>query len=190
VKSKSELAREYYAKHREALGHRRRELRRSNVARAILADTRRADNRRGRANDLDLAFIDENIKLPCSYCGDAEIRRSLDRIDNSLGHLRENVVVACERCNYLRRDMPYPAWLVVAKAMRQARLKGLFGGWTGGIHRRLQLVPPATSLPGHQPKPLQPHGTIARYLKCGPPTCQLCRDAMASWKRGRRKLGP
>jgi hypothetical protein len=56
---------------------------------------------------------------------------TLDRIDNDKGHTEDNVVPACIRCNYTRRSMPYEAWLVVAKGMREARERGLFGEWTG-----------------------------------------------------------
>jgi len=59
---------------------------------------------------------------------------TLDRIDDAKGHTADNVVPACIRCNYARRDMPYKAWLVVAKAMRKARALGLFGNWTGAVH--------------------------------------------------------
>jgi len=58
---------------------------------------------------------------------------TLDRIDNDKGHTQDNVVPACIRCNYARRSMPYEAWLVVAKGMREAREQGLFGDWTGRV---------------------------------------------------------
>jgi len=57
---------------------------------------------------------------------------TLDRKDNDVGHVKDNVVPACVRCNYTRGDMPFDAWLVVAAGMRQAREKGLFGDWRPG----------------------------------------------------------
>jgi hypothetical protein len=56
---------------------------------------------------------------------------TLDRKDNSKGHTQDNVNAACIRCNYARRDMPYGAWLFIVKGMREARMSGAFGTWTG-----------------------------------------------------------
>ena len=101
-----------------------------NIPRYILDDTRRADSTRGfPKSDLTLEFIDSSILMGCTYCGDNQTRMTLDRIDNSKGHTQNNVVAACIRCNYARRDMPYEAWLVVAEGMRKARELNLFGDW-------------------------------------------------------------
>jgi hypothetical protein len=160
----------------------RRARRRTHVAECILTDCRQVDKKRGRINDLDIVFVRDLISRPCAYCGETGIRISLDRIDNSIGHSKANVVQACERCNYFRRDMPHEAWLVIAKAMRKARVKGLFGRWTGGIHKR--------STPVIVPKRhLAPHGTLGGYDRCGPPRCTKCRAAMREWKRARRAEG-
>jgi hypothetical protein len=122
------------------------------------------------------------IGEPCVYCGEAEARRSLDRIDNSKGHTKANVVGSCERCNYVRRDMPYEAWLAVAPGMRIARELELFADWNGGIHHR-RLV---RYVSVQRVKREVVHGTLAGYKKCRPPRCQPCKDAMAHWKRKRR----
>lgn len=58
---------------------------------------------------------------------------TLDRIDNDKGHTQDNVVPACIRCNYVRKNMPYEAWIVVAEGMRKAREAGLFEGWSGRV---------------------------------------------------------
>ena len=97
----------------------------------ILQDTKQSDHRAGRETDLDRDFIAGAITQECSYCGETEIRMTLDRIDNDKGHTKDNVVPACIRCNYTRKNMPHEAWLLVAKGMREAREKGLFGSWTG-----------------------------------------------------------
>lgn len=179
---KNEIAREWYSRNRQVLGQQRRHLRRKNVAQSILEDARKSDRKRGRDNDLDLAFVITCIAEACSYCGEEQLRRTLDRIDNRIGHTRSNVLVACERCNYVRRDMPFEAWLIIANAMREARNKNLFGTWTGAIHRRNPLSP----IPPLAPKETAPHGTLGGYFECGPPRCQPCKDAMADWKRRRR----
>lgn len=102
----------------------------------ICQDAKRSDRKRGLANDLDHAFVLDLISRGCHHCGETRILMTLDRIDNDIGHVRANVVPACVRCNFLRRDMPHAAWLVVAQGMRQARVQGLFGDWTGQARRR------------------------------------------------------
>jgi len=100
-------------------------------ARWILKDARGSDRKKGRDNDLTKPFVEGCIAQGCSYCGETTLRMTLDRVDNTLGHLQSNVVPACIRCNYARGSMPYEAWLVVAPGMRKAREGGLFGCWTG-----------------------------------------------------------
>jgi hypothetical protein len=97
----------------------------------IYWDTRGSDRKHGRKNDLTKEYIAEQIAKGCSYCGEKELRMTLDRIDNNKGHLQTNCVPACIRCNYTRGDMPHEAWVVIARAMKRARKQGLFGKWTG-----------------------------------------------------------
>lgn len=42
------------------------------------------------------------IEMPCHYCGTETLNRGLDRIDNTLGHVRGNVLPACAACNIAR----------------------------------------------------------------------------------------
>jgi hypothetical protein len=184
--SSADYARHWYAQNRDKLREQRRYKRRNNVALSIYQDARKADRKKQRTNDLTLELVKRLIASPCSYCGDNELRKTLDRVDNSLGHVESNVVVACERCNYVRRDMPYDAWLVVANGMRAAREAGMFGHWNGGIHRRYSVEPVVIDN-GKRCGPV-PHGTLAGYHRCGPPTCAPCRAAMARWKRERRNI--
>lgn len=100
-----------------------------NIAKHILTDSRGMDRKKSRTNDLDLPFIENMISKSCSYCGENEIRLTLDRVDNTRGHTKDNVVTACCRCNHARGDMPYDAWLCLVDGMRKARLAGLFGQW-------------------------------------------------------------
>lgn len=103
-----------------------------NRAKYILYDSRQEDKRRGRQNDLDRGFITALISGACVYCGETKLMMSLDRIDNTIGHLRANVKAACMRCNYIRRDMPYEAWIKLAPTIRHLMEAGLFGQWGGG----------------------------------------------------------
>jgi hypothetical protein len=117
--------------------HSRRQRRNpSERGRCIWKDTRGSDRKAGRSNDLTVEFIDSVIRNGCSYCLATDSKMTLDRVDNTLGHLTSNVVPACIRCNYMRRDMPHAAWLVLLPAIRQAREAGLFGSWTGDCVRR------------------------------------------------------
>lgn len=102
----------------------------------ILQDTRSTDKKYLRENDLDRDWIERIIANGCLYCGETRLRMTLDRIDNGLGHLKANVTPSCIRCNYLRRDMPYEAWLIVAEGVRKARTVGAFADWVGGTTNR------------------------------------------------------
>ncbi len=105
--------------------------RQANPAQAVWTDSRRFDLRNNLENDLTKDFIREMLSKPCIYCGETQLRMTLDRIDNAKGHMRANVVAACLRCNYFRRDMPYEAWLHIVPSLREAREMGLLGSWTG-----------------------------------------------------------
>lgn len=87
--------------------------------------------------DLDITTIERMISEGCLYCGETDILKiSVDRIDNNIGHIGSNVNPACLRCNLVRGDMPYNAWMEVANGMRNAREKGLFGDWDGPLLNR------------------------------------------------------
>ncbi len=95
----------------------------------ILWDTKSSDKKQGRQNDLDRGWIREVISAGCFYCGETSLRMTLDRIDNAVGHVKSNIHPACLRCNYLRRDMPFEAWIAIAPTIRTVREAGLFGNW-------------------------------------------------------------
>jgi hypothetical protein len=95
----------------------------------IIHDSRKSDRRAGRENDLSREMVDALISKPCTYCGVEGVRMTLDRIDNSLGHLIANVQPSCLRCNYLRGSMPYEAWVFLVPIIREAHERGLFGEW-------------------------------------------------------------
>jgi len=95
----------------------------------ILSACKNFDKRHGFVCDLELEFIKQTIATGCSYCSDIAGQMTLDRIDNAKGHLKTNVVSCCFRCNYIRRNMPHTAWLLVSAAVKQAHLQGLFQGW-------------------------------------------------------------
>lgn len=97
----------------------------------IRMDSRGSDRKYGRDNDLTIDFIEKEISKGCCYCGDMTTRMTLDRIDNDIGHTMLNVKPSCVRCNHVRGDMPYEAWVIVARAMKRVYKNGLFGDWKG-----------------------------------------------------------
>lgn len=109
--------------------HRRRRLDPAKRAWCIVKDSRKSDKQSGRQNDLTIEFVDMMIENGCAYCGDDSIKMTLDRIDNSIGHIMMNVNPCCARCNYFRRDMPYTAWLELAPIIKGIRERGMLGDW-------------------------------------------------------------
>ena len=107
-----------------------REYRAQYPHKLILRDCRASDRKRGfLGNDLEVEFVQTLIAEGCRYCGEQDLRISLDRIDNTRPHNKANVVPCCIRCNYLRGSMPYPAWLHIVPSVKEARELGLFGDW-------------------------------------------------------------
>ncbi len=70
----------------------------------------------------DLSY-DEFVELwgkPCFHCGEAINGIGLDRLDNSKGYAKDNVVPCCSPCNYMRgtqsiEDFHYKAGLIAAQ---------------------------------------------------------------------------
>lgn len=116
---------------RQAQRRKRRRKDPEHYAKFIYWDTRKSDKKHGRENDFTKEYIAEQIAKGCSYCGEKDLRMTLDRIDNEKGHTMDNTVPACIRCNYVRGNMPYEAWVLIARAMKRARKQGAFGDWTG-----------------------------------------------------------
>lgn len=54
--------------------------------------------------DIDIDWMIENIiSKPCVYCGDT-YRIGCDRIDNTKGHTKDNVLPCCYECNTVRNN--------------------------------------------------------------------------------------
>jgi len=121
--SQSPYYRKYLQKHIKT-------KRRTNRSWAIFCDSRNSDKKHARKNNLTVEFIKGLLdKVYCTYCGTKDAKISLDRKNNKLGHLKNNVILACLNCNLTRGNMPYKAWLLVAKALRTANNLGLLTGW-------------------------------------------------------------
>lgn len=86
----------YDRRYRENLIH--------NKFKILYSRYKRSDQRKGRDNDLSesqIKFLIENKQ--CFYCGRKE-DLGLDRINNIEGHTKNNVIVACRKCNSFRMN--------------------------------------------------------------------------------------
>ena len=66
--------------------------------------------------NLEMEDFEYFTQKPCHYCGEFRknktpsgwaILNGLDRKDNSLGYVVDNILPCCSICNYAKRDMPY-----------------------------------------------------------------------------------
>lgn len=96
---------------------------RANPAKSLLRGYKYKDKEKGLGNDLTEAFVTALMVLPCSYCATTKYQRGLDRLDNSLGHLQDNVVPCCQECNRVRSDVFTPEQMrrFIGPAISQAR---------------------------------------------------------------------
>lgn len=79
------------------------------------------DRKRGLENDLTREFVLEECKKPCIYCGDTK-RIGLDRIDNTKGHTKDNVVPCCYECNCARLDnFTHEEMLIIGKSIAEVK---------------------------------------------------------------------
>ena len=72
--------------------------------------------------DLDIDWMIENIlNKPCYYCGDTH-RIGCDRIDNSKGHTKDNVIPCCYDCNCARNDnFTVGEMKIIGRAIREVK---------------------------------------------------------------------
>lgn len=76
-----------------------------NRAVSLCAIYKRVDFKKGIISDLTSEFIEQEIICkPCYYCGDIKSKIGCDRIDNDIGHLKNNVVPCCYICNSVKSD--------------------------------------------------------------------------------------
>lgn len=70
-----------------------------------LASYRGSAKARGHAFALSKAEFMEFWQKPCHYCAGPIDTVGLDRVDNSRGYERGNVVPCCQTCNLMKRDL-------------------------------------------------------------------------------------
>lgn len=90
----------------------------------ILSAYKSIDKRKGLVCDLDREWLYENILCkPCIYCGSV-VNIGCDRIDNSKGHTKDNVVPCCDICNRTRFDnFTHEEFKEIGKVIKQIMLK-------------------------------------------------------------------
>lgn len=115
-RSPEAIARQWAARQKRLSHQRANDI---NRASWVLKDCNRTDSRKGLFNDLEITYIEMMLSYPCAYCGRGweEARMTLDRIDNSQGHLQSNVQTACEPCNLNRGDCDYQEWMSFVQQM-------------------------------------------------------------------------
>lgn len=121
------------------------------VAREIIYNSKKQDKKKKFENNLTISLVEALIEKPCFYCGENNIKMTLDRKNNDIGHVETNIVAACIRCNNIRRDMPYAAWIFLVSKIKEAREIGLFGKWDAYWQKgRQQIIdaPPAKDCSG------------------------------------------
>lgn len=91
----------------------------------LISQYRRTDKRKGlEVCDFDIEWVVENIMTQkCVYCGDTE-EIGADRIDNNIGHIKNNVVPCCKICNHARNDnFTYEEMLELGQTIAQIKHK-------------------------------------------------------------------
>lgn len=82
------------------------------------------DKRMGRNNDLTVQDVELLINLPCYYCG-TEKAGGIDRKNSSEGHIKNNSIPSCYKCNMILGTLDFESKLILSKGLRELREKGL-----------------------------------------------------------------
>lgn len=100
------------------------EQEKKNKVSKMLSQYRLKDKKKGLVCDIDNQWLQDVIANgKCVYCGDTK-RLGLDRIDNSKGHTKDNVVVCCYDCNVARgNNFSYEEMMVLGKTIKQIKAK-------------------------------------------------------------------
>lgn len=78
--------------------------------------------------DIGIDWMIKNIlSQKCVYCGDDQ-RIGCDRIDNSKGHTKDNVVPCCIECNTARNNnFSFDEMKIIGNAIKQVKLQRIHG---------------------------------------------------------------
>lgn len=86
------------------------------------SSTKTSDEKHKRENNLTLQDVYDLTSKPCFYCGGYNHQGlrgegkeldycGIDRIDNAIGHTKENCVPCCNRCNFTKGNLTVDQWL-------------------------------------------------------------------------------
>lgn len=76
---------------------------RDKISRMISA-YRHRDKQKGLVSDIDREFLTNLVSQSCHYCFDTKFIGA-DRIDNSKGHTKDNILPCCYSCNMVRGNL-------------------------------------------------------------------------------------
>jgi transcription elongation factor Elf1 len=78
------------------------------------------DKKRGLQTDLDQEYLINSFKMPCIYCGHESM--GVDRIDNRIGHTKDNCKPCCKECNVARMDnFTHEEMFEIGKAIKKIK---------------------------------------------------------------------
>jgi hypothetical protein len=87
----------------------------------MLGAYRLSDAKKGLVCDITIDHMREIVKNGCVYCGDKE-KIGLDRIDNTVGHTKNNTVPSCYACNCARNNnFSYAEMIEIGKSIRKVK---------------------------------------------------------------------
>lgn len=85
------------------------------------ANMKKSAKRRGLEIEItldDWKNMMEEAEYECTYCGD-DVKESsggsLDRVDNEVGYVKENVEVCCGNCNHMKRHLGVEEFIMHVK---------------------------------------------------------------------------
>lgn len=83
-----------------------------------------SDKKKGLLCDLSIEWVLDNvISKVCTYCG-TTINIGCDRIDNTKGHTKSNVIPACYTCNMIRKDdFSVEEMMLIGSVVREIKQK-------------------------------------------------------------------
>jgi len=97
------------------------------------------DSKKGRMCDISIESYRDMIAKPCYYCSVTECG-GLDRINNERGHVWDNVVPCCEKCNNILGDLPIEAKEKLKAGLHEIQQENLLVDWVIPTKRSRQNV--------------------------------------------------